>query len=477
LVGGTKTSDGFGGTDFWVVRLDASGNQTWDKSYGGLSQDYLRSIAPAPEGGALLAGHSASDISGNKTSPLIGSGIFGLGDFWVVRIDASGNRLWDFSYGGNDDEVLYAAEPTSDGGFILGGYSASTNSGNKTSLNFGQQDYWIVRIDENGNKLWDRSFGGDGSDILYDVKQTADSGFILAGVSTSGTTGNKTSEPFGNEDVWVIRTDSNGNKLWEKSFGGNGRDGAHAVEVLPDGGFIVGGYSASTNSGNKTSANYGMADFWVIRLDSEGNKLWERSFGGDRDDQMLDLVVLPDGGFALAGYSYSRATGNKTSPNFDPANPPSPDYWLIRLNSDGDKLWETVYGGTDYDTSTELDITSDGGLILGGDSRSGMNGNKTSPNYGEQDFWVLKLAPEVPSPPPPPHLTTFRQTPNSIAQQGFRMFLHGVPNVSYVIEYTPNLGSGWVPLKTNVLNTVPLEITDETAAGNPRRFYRARVAD
>ncbi|HPU55966.1 MAG TPA: hypothetical protein PLH97_06765, partial [Verrucomicrobiota bacterium] len=109
LVGGTKTSDGFGGTDFWVVRLDASGNQTWDKSYGGLSQDYLRSIAPAPEGGALLAGHSASDISGNKTSPLIGSGIFGLGDFWVVRIDASGNRLWDFSYGGNDDEVLYAA--------------------------------------------------------------------------------------------------------------------------------------------------------------------------------------------------------------------------------------------------------------------------------------------------------------------------------------------------------------------------------
>jgi hypothetical protein len=171
-------------------------------------------------------------------------------------------------------------------------------------------------------------------------------------------------------------------------------------------------------------------------------------------------------------YSYSRAEGTKTSPNFTPTDPPANDFWLIRLNTSGDKLWEQVYGGTGFDNLHTLEVTQDGGAVLGGDSASDINGNKTSPSFGQQDFWVVKLGPDALS--APPHLTASAQSFDEIAQLGFRMHLHGVSNVTYVIDFSTAFET-WIPLQTNVVSGAPLEIVDPAAANEPHRFYRARL--
>src|SRR5262249_16268409 len=159
-------------------------------------------------------------------------------------------------------------------------WSVSLPSGVKSSANYGSADYWVVRLDSNGNKLWDQSYGGSGNDSLYSLQQTSDGGFIMGGPSSSTPAANKTSLNFGNSDFWLVRIDANGTKLWDQSYGGIGYDALFSVRQTTDGGFILGGYSSSTPSGTKTTPNYGDNDYWVVRLDANGNQLWEQTLGG-----------------------------------------------------------------------------------------------------------------------------------------------------------------------------------------------------
>ncbi len=469
----TKTSVGFGGVDFWIVRTDAAGTRVWDKSFGGTDNDFLRDLQMTSGGGFLAGGHSSS-TNGNKTSPLWGSGPAGLGDYWIVRADTNGNVLWDKSFGGTNDDVLFGVRQTMDGGYVLGGYSVSAPSGNKTAAQYGGSDFWVVRLDAVGDVVWDRSFGGDSADVLYTLQETTNGGFILGGFTTSGISGNKTSPGFGNEDAWVIRLDASGNKVWESSLGGAGRDGCFAVQELSDGGFIVGGYSASAaGTGNKASPNYGAADFWIVRLDANGNKVWDQSYGGSGDDQLLDLRVTAGGGLFVGGYSYSRANGNKSSPNFTPSDPTSADYWLLRLDASGGKVWEQVFGGTGLDRLESLAMTVDAGLILGGNSTSVTNGNKTTLNYGFADYWILKLGPDALS--VPPRLRTAPQSSSQIRTSGFRFYLQGLSNVAYVVDYR-QASPTWVPLVTNTLQSAEVQLMDPGATNVSSRLYRARLA-
>src|SRR5260221_404081 len=175
---------------------------------------------------------------------------------------------WQRAFGGSQNETLTSLQQTADGGFILGGYSYSSDDGNKTTTNFGGADFWVLRLDANGNKLWEESFGGDDDDFLYSLQQTADGGYILGGSSTSGVNGNKTSPLIGLTDYWVVRLDPNGNKIWDLSFGGTNDDFLTGLQQTQDGGFILGGSSASGANGGKTSPNFGGYDFWVVRLDA-----------------------------------------------------------------------------------------------------------------------------------------------------------------------------------------------------------------
>ena len=414
----------------------------WEQSYGGSAGEFLYSVQKTGDGGYVLGGLSLSGASGNKTS-----GNSGDYDMWVVKVDASGNKQWDQSYGGSGSDQLISLQQTSDGGYILGGLSNSGISGNKTNASFGDYDYWLVKVDANGTKQWEKEFGGSGDDELNSVQQTADGGYVLGGLSSSGVSGNKTSTNNGSYDYWVVKVDANGNKQWEQSIGGNGYESLNSLQQTGDGGYILGGYSSSIPSGsktsprfgifdfwlvkldanggpqwnqsfggnnvnqltsirqvsdggyilggmsasdvtgNKTAAWYGSDDYWVIKVDANGSKLWEQSFGGSGVDDLNALCQSGDGGYALGGYSASGATGNKTGTNYG-----ATDYWVVKADANGNKQWEQSFGGNGADYLLDLQRTTDGGLILGGQSSSGVSGNKTSPNYGDSDFWVVKTS-------------------------------------------------------------------------------------
>ena len=393
---GNKTSPYFGSvaSDLWVVRLDANGQILWDKTFGGDKQEGGRcAIRQTSDGGFILGSMSRSGISGNKTSPQLGNPDYF--DLWVIRLDPEGDKLWEASLGGVRNEIFGSIEETSDGGFILGGSSDSGAGGNKSGPNYGSWDYWLVRLDRNGCKLWDSTFGGARDDYLYALQQTADGGFILGGESWSSVSGNKTSSNYGGADFWVIRVDPNGNKLWEKSYGGSNWDNLRGLAQTIDGGFAFGGYSYSYPgvSGNKTSVNSSIVDFWVVRTDAQGEILWEKTYGGGGYSFLGSLRTTIDGGFILGGsYLDSPAegrVGNKTSPSFGLC-----DYWIVRTDGLGNLLWDQSFGGTRDDVLFDLQQTDDGGFLVGGESLSSTNGNKARLNYGERDYWVVKLAAE-----------------------------------------------------------------------------------
>ena len=338
------------GVLFFAVLLLNTNNKTmaqqtpsptiqWQKSFGGLSFDSLKSLEQTSDGGYILGGYSSSTISGNKTSVRYGSD-----DYWIIKLDGNGNKIWERSFGGTDYESLQSIQQTSDGEYILGGYSSSGITGNKTSPNYGGEDYWIIKLDVNGNKVWEQSFGGTGGDKLSTLHQTSDGGYILGGWSSSIASGNKITPNYGSSDYWVIKLDSNGSKVWEQSFGGTSYDLLLDLQQTRDDGFILGGWSHSVSSGNKTSTNYGSDDCWLIKLDANGNKVWERSFGGSFEDYLYGLQQTTDGGYILGAYSYSGISGNKTSLNYGGS-----DYWIIKLDGNGNKIWEKFFGGLDGD--------------------------------------------------------------------------------------------------------------------------------
>jgi hypothetical protein len=295
----------------------------WDKSFGGTGNDYLNSLQQTSDGGYILGGYSNSGMSDTKTDDS-----FGFSDYWVVKLDANGAEQWDRTFGGYDYDILQSLQQTSDGGYILGGYSLSGASGNKTNnANFGAADYWVVKLDADGNRQWDQIYGGSGDDQLQSLQQTKDDGYILGGFSNSGVSGNKTNAGFGYVDYWVVKLDSSGNKQWDKSFGGSGQDGIFSLQQTSDGGYILGGYSDSdVLSGNKTSAGYGAYDYWVVKLDANGDKQWDKAIGGSDYDELHSLQQTSDGGYILGGQPFSGASGNKTSESFGGL-----DYWVVKL--------------------------------------------------------------------------------------------------------------------------------------------------
>jgi hypothetical protein len=390
---GTKTSPYFGGvgSDLWVVRLDPGGQILWDKSFGGEAQEGTAcSIRQTRDGGFILGTMSRSGVSGNKTTPQLGGRDFF--DLWVIRLDPGGNKLWEASYGGANNEFFASVEETADGGFIVGASSDSGATGNKTSPNYSLLDYWVVRLDAGGGKLWDASFGGTRDDELHALQPTTDGGFILGGESWSGAGGNKTSPSYGEQDFWVVRLDAAGHKVWEQSYGGSGRDALYALGQTANGGFLFGGSSYSDPSGSKSSPRWGIIDYWIVRVDAGGAQLWDRTFGGGGISVLEALSPTGDGGFVLAGSSdetfAAGQVGNKTSPSFG-----GNDYWMVRIDGLGNQLWDMSLGGTSEDVAFDVQQTSDGGYLVGGESQSGTDGNKSSPAFGALDFWIVKLAP------------------------------------------------------------------------------------
>ncbi len=364
----------------------------WDQRYGGLMEDIISNFLITSDSGFVMGGTSYSGISGDKTEDNYDTS-FVTGDFWIVKTDSMGVKIWDKRYGGNNSEIHLETIQTADGGYLSGGQSFSGAGGDKSQPNWdptqGSNDYWIIKTDAQGVKQWDKRFGGTSFELLGSVRQTNDGGYIISGSSFSGISGDKTQVNQGSWDYWVVRTNSLGVKIWDRRFGGLDDDFATCMDRTADGGYIIGGYSKSDVGGDKTQPCQGNWDYWVVKINDQGNKVWDKTFGGNYTDWLFALTVTQDGGFLLGGQSFSEASGDKTEPNHD-ATPSGSDYWIVKINASGTKQWDRTFGASQIEDISRVVQTSEGGYMLSGESYSPADGDKTESNLGIEQTWVVK---------------------------------------------------------------------------------------
>ncbi len=352
----------------------------WDKRFAGDTIDNLNAIRRATNGNLFLAGKSNSKNSAEKSQTSKGGY-----DYWVVKTDSNGNKLWDVTLGTTSNEELFSVAPTADGGCLVGGYTSGGISGDKSQANMGSYDYWVVKLNANGVKQWDSAYGGNSYEELHYIEPIAGGGYLLIGLSYSGKSGNKKSPNKGDADIWVVKIDSVGRMLWDSSYGGKGFDNCWEGHQTKDGGFLLAGWSKSPISGNKSIDSIGNSDVWLLKISSTGVVLWDKVYGGANVDEILTFIELKDGGFLLPAYSNSGKSGNKNV--FSKGNT---DTWLIRTDALGNKLWERAIGGNSDEKCCAIVQTSEGRFVMGGYSYSGT-GDRSKFNYGGLDYWVIKV--------------------------------------------------------------------------------------
>lgn len=399
-ISGDKTENSNGSYDIWMVKLDAAGAIQWQNTIGGAAYESLGNFEQTADSGYILAAASYSDISGDKTENSLG----GM-DYWVIKLDAAGTIQWQNTIGGSDDDALLCIHQTADGGYILGGYSKSGVSSDKTEMSQGSFDYWVMKLDATGAIQWQNTIGGNNWDELLSLEKTSDGGYIAGGQSLSDLSGDKTENSLGDWDYWVMKLDSAGAIQWENTIGGSARDALWSVKQTVDGGYILGGESSSDSSGDKTENCLGIDDYWIIKLNASGTIQWQNTIGGSDADALLTIAQTADEGYIIGGYSLSDISGDKTENAVGMI-----DYWPVKLDSTGTISWQNTLGGTDNDVLISASQTADGGYILSGWSGSDISGDKTEIAFGGGDYWIIKLGPDT--------TTGISPTPAQLGGQG-----------------------------------------------------------
>ncbi len=342
LVGGT-ISFGAGDHDVWLIKTDSSGNEEWNKTFGGTDYDDAHSVQQTSDGGYIIAGSTVC---------------FGAGkyDAWVIKTDGSGNEEWSKTFGGTEDDYAYYVQQTSDRGYVIAGETWSFGAGGK--------DAWLIKIDSSGNEEWSKTFGGKDGEWVQSVQQTSDKGYIIAG--------NIAFDETGNHDVLLIKTDSHGNEEWTKTFGGTGDEEGEKVQQTSDGGYIL--------VGGTTSFGNGSWDFWLVKTDSKGNKEWSKTFGGTEAEGAKEVQQTSDKGYILTGKT--RSFGAKREDGSRVWNG-----LLVKTDSSGNEEWSKNLGGLDDEEMFSVIQISDGGYIVAGKTKS-FSDNE---NW---DVWLVKYGPE-----------------------------------------------------------------------------------
>ncbi len=297
VAGHSNSNDGdvtgnHGNDDYWIVNLDSAGNLVWQKSFGGSGDEEAYSIQQTNDGGFIVAGWSNSndsDVTGNH----------GNHDFWIIKLDSIGNLIWQKSFGGSNEDDAHSIQQTMDGGYLVTGASRS-NDGDVTG-NHGDDDFWVVKLDLNGGLVWQKCFGGTYVEYGHSGLQTPYGNFIIAG--WTGSVDGDVSGNNGSADYWIIKLDSNGNLTWQKCLGGTDGDMANYISLTKGDGFIVTGSSISDDG--DVSENNGLHDYWVSKLDSTGNLEWQKSLGGSSQDDAYCIQQTADDGFIVAGVTHS----------------------------------------------------------------------------------------------------------------------------------------------------------------------------
>ncbi len=308
-------------------------------------------------------------------------------DFWIIKIDQNGGIVWQNTIGGNSSESYPDVIETDDGGFLVGGSSFSRSGGDKTEDPQGLDDYWIVKLNNLGEVEWDKTIGGQSKDNLSQILETTD-GYLLGGTSYSFQSGDKTSANKGGADIWLVKVDKSGQLLWQKSYGGDTHDLMHSIIPSNDGGYLIAANSKSSMSGDKSEPRYGDGDAWIFQINEEGEVVWDKTIGSNLPEALIEIIELPDGSIFAAGTAPSKVNGNRAAEGNG-----ARDFWFVGMRSGGDIIWQKSYGGSDEEVLSNIFYSGEHVFAVG-ISRSGISGDKTSENLVSNDAWILKLSPD-----------------------------------------------------------------------------------
>ncbi len=334
VVAGHTSSYGVGGMDIWLIKTDSAGEEIWSRVFGGGGDEFATSLQRTDDGGYIIAGITPSFGAGGK-------------DLWLIKTDAQGKEEWDKAFGGSMDDGGFSVLQTEDGGYITTGATGS----------MGPSTIWLVKTDGLGDKEWERTIdlNSDVGQISTgsSIQEAGEGGYIIAGDSSKGS-------------ILLIKTDAQGGKEWEKSFGGSAVDSAFfdansRVLLTSDGGYLIEGFASSEESG-------GM-DLCLIKTDSAGNVIWSRTYGGKGDDYGTAVQQTADGGYIIVGHTSSSGEGGA-------------DLWLFKTDSVGNVIWTKTFGGREGDYGTGVQQNADGGYIV--------TGRTTSYGAGGVDMWLIR---------------------------------------------------------------------------------------
>ena len=371
--------------DLWIVKLNILGTIEWQKRIGGTGADSQAKIKQTSDNGYIISCESNSNISGYKTENSKGGW-----DYWIIKLNNNGVVIWDKTIGGSGDDFASSLDITNDGNILIGGSSNSPISGDKTSNARGYRDFWLVKLDNQGTLIWDKTIGGSNGEVLNSMIKTLDNGYILAGSSNSNISWEKTEIAWDvDSDFWVVKIDSFGNVIWDKTLGGTSIDETYDVVLSDDGGYVFAGNSNSGISGNKTQSSNGSFDIWVVKLNFSGNIEWQKNIGGNQIDGCYSILNSLDDGYVILGWSNSNISGDKSENSRG-----NYDFWIIKINSLGNILWQKTYGGMNRDLGFGITQINDGSYLIAGETESSQSGEITDLNNGNIDFCLFKLSPE-----------------------------------------------------------------------------------
>ena len=375
-ISGDKTEKSRGVTDIWVLKIDRLGNKIWDRTIGSDDYDSPVDIIKSKDGGYIILANSGGNISKDKSKG--SQGAKGEKDIWIIKINKEGETVWDKIIGGDGEDRADSIIDTQDNsGYIIAGTSSSNISGSKSESCRGRSDFWIIKINKNGDKLWDKTIGGENHDVSRGIIQKKNGDFIIIGFSESRKCTDKMQEETGG---WIVKLDSKGRKIWDKYI-----ENARSIYNTKDGGFVIAGGSASKTSKYKTEDCKGNWDFWINKFNSKDEIEWDKTIGGSGEDMPISIIQTYDLGYVVVGYSKSNISGDK-SENIKGGQD---DFWIVKLGMDGKKIWDKTLGGTGRDVPLSVIEASNHNYILSGYSDSNKCNDKIANGKGEYDVWIV----------------------------------------------------------------------------------------
>ncbi len=388
---------------------------SWQKDILSSTQDFLTTMTPTIDRQILLSGSSIQSKTDNQ-QPSTNNQNSGY-DYHIVKLDQQGSKLWERYFGGSRHDYLASSIATEEGGFALGGTSFSNISGDKKENNLGGSDVWVVRLNDNGEELWQKTLGTKSNDEASAVVQSTDQGFFVAGNI------NDNKKLFGSKDVFVSKLDKDGKLKQTTILGGKALDEVTDMIPTPDGGAVVLIYSTSgksenlNNTDNSNSQNnnsnppngntipeitstvktfigksedgFGNGDYWIVKLDKNCNIEWQKSYGGTGDDRPK-AIANTQNGYIIAGESRSGSSGNKKGDVKE-----GTELWVINLDKSGNEVWQKSYSFGNRDVAMSLDVikkttkdnhSEDKGFLLGGYTQAEEKVKKD-----DEKFWMLYI--------------------------------------------------------------------------------------